>query len=49
MEETVDARFASLMDEELNRLIKDYSVPHVAELGQNSIITQSQYAKVRSF
>jgi hypothetical protein len=49
MEETVDARFASLMDEELNLLIKDYSVPHIAELGQNSVITQSQYAKVRSF
>jgi hypothetical protein len=49
MEETVDTRFSSLMDEEFSLLIRDYNVPHVAELSQNLVITQSQYAKVRSF
>jgi hypothetical protein len=47
MEGTADGQCASLMDEELNALIGDYSIPHVAELGQDSVLAQSQYAKVR--
>jgi hypothetical protein len=47
MEGSVDAHSASLMDEELNTLIGDYSIPHVTELGQDSILEHSQYAKVR--
>lgn len=47
MEGSADAQCASLMDEELNNLIGDYSIPHVAELGQDSVLAHSQYAKVR--
>jgi hypothetical protein len=47
MEGSVDAHCASLMDEELNTLMADYSIPHVAELGQDSVLAHSQYAKVR--
>jgi hypothetical protein len=47
MEGSVDTHCASLMDEELNNLIGDYSIPHSAELGQDSILEHSQYAKVR--
>jgi hypothetical protein len=49
MEGSVDAQCASLMDEELNNLIGDYSIPHVAELGQDSVLAHSQYAKVRYY
>jgi hypothetical protein len=49
MEEIVDAQFTSLVDEELNVLIRDYSIPHVAELGRDSLLAQSQYAKVICF
>jgi hypothetical protein len=47
MEGSVDAYCTSLMDEELNNLIGDYSIPHVTELGQDSVLAHSQYAKVR--
>lgn len=47
MEGSGDAQCPSLMDEELNNLIGDYSIPHVAELGQDSVLAHSQYAKVR--
>jgi hypothetical protein len=36
-----------LVDDELHYLMREYSIPHVADLGQDSVLSQSQYAKVR--
>ncbi|XP_069685146.1 calcium-binding and coiled-coil domain-containing protein 1-like isoform X1 [Periplaneta americana] len=37
---------SSLLEEELSVLIEDYSIPHIAELSPDSLLMQSQYAKV---
>jgi len=47
MSEAVQNQTDLLVDDELHNLMREYSIPHVAELGQDSILSQSQYAKVR--
>ena len=47
MSEAVQNQTDLLVDDELRNLIREYSIPHVAELGQDSVLLQSQYAKVR--
>jgi hypothetical protein len=47
MSEAVQNQTDLLVDDELHILMREYSIPHVAELGQDSMLSQSQYAKVR--
>ena len=47
MSETVENQTDLLVDDDLHVLMREYSIPHVAELGQDSMLSQSQYAKVR--
>jgi hypothetical protein len=47
MSEVVQNQTDFLVDDEFHNLIREYSIPHVAELGQDSLLSQSQYAKVR--
>jgi len=47
MSEAVQNQTDLLVDDELRNLMREYSIPHVADLGQDSILSQSQYAKVR--
>lgn len=46
MSEAVQNQTDLLVDDELHNLMREYSIPHVAELGQDSMLLQSQYAKV---
>jgi len=46
MSEAVQNQTDLLVDDELHILMREYSIPHVAELGQDSMLSQSQYAKV---
>jgi hypothetical protein len=47
MSEAVENHTDLLADDELHILMREYSIPHVTELGQDSVLSQSQYAKVR--
>jgi hypothetical protein len=47
MSESVENQTDVLVDDELHNLMREYSIPHVAELCQDSLLSQSQYAKVR--
>jgi hypothetical protein len=47
MSETLQNQSDLLVDDELHILMREYSIPHVAELGQDSLLSQSQYAKVK--
>jgi hypothetical protein len=47
MSEAVQNQTDLLVDDDLHNLMKEYSIPHVADFGQDSLLSQSQYAKVR--
>jgi hypothetical protein len=47
MSEAVQNQTDLLVDDDLQILMREYSIPHVVELGQDSMLSQSQYAKVR--
>jgi hypothetical protein len=47
MSEAVQNRTDLPVDDDLHNLMAEYSIPHFAELGQDSVLSQSQYAKVR--
>jgi len=46
MSEAVENQTDLLVDDELHILMREYSIPHVAEFGQDLMLSQSQYAKV---
>jgi hypothetical protein len=47
MSEAVQNQTDVPVDDELHNLMKEYSIPHIAEFGHDSLLSQSQYAKVQ--